>query len=148
PFVLEILETNGLVGGDYAEPYSGGAGVAIDLLLSEKVGNIHLNDSWVPLHAFWRSVLFRTEELCKRVAKAPLTVKEWRRQKEILERPWEFDQLDLGFSFFYLNRCNRSGIIHRGGLIGGLKQDGEWRMDARFPRERLINRIQTIAAKR
>jgi DNA adenine methylase len=77
-----------------------------------------------------------------------LTVKEWLRQKEILSRPREFEQIDLGFSMFYLNRCNRSGIIHDAGLIGGLKQKGQWKMDARFPRKELIRRIEAIAVKR
>jgi DNA adenine methylase len=75
-----------------------------------------------------------------------LTVEEWRRQKAIFARRTKVDSLDVGFSTFYLNRCNRSGILS-GGLIGGLKQDGEWRMDARFPRSELIRRIEAIAAK-
>ena len=147
PFILEILAANELEGGHYAEPYAGGAGVAIELLLSGKVAHVHLNDSWVPLHAFWRSVLYRTEEFCRRIRDVPLTVREWRRQREILSRPWEFDQIDLGFGMFYLNRCNRSGIIHDAGLIGGLKQNGQWKMDARFPRQDLIRRVEAIGAK-
>jgi len=64
-----------------------------------------------------------------------------------LARASEFDQLDFGFSVFYLNRCNRSGILS-GGLIGGLKQKGKWKMGARFPRKELVRRIEAIAAKR
>jgi DNA adenine methylase len=55
--------------------------------------------------------------------------------------------LELAFSLFYLNRCNRSGIT-TGGLIGGLHQSGEWTMDARFPRTELIHRVEAIANKR
>jgi DNA adenine methylase len=76
-----------------------------------------------------------------------MTVDEWRRQKEILARPSKACALDLGYSLFFLNRCNRSGIPN-GGVIGGLKQTGEWKMDARFPRNRLITRIEAIAAKK
>lgn len=148
PFIIEVMEKNNLLGGDYAETYAGGAGIAIQLLLSAKVAHIHLNDSWYPLHAFWRSVIYKPEEFCRRIRNTPLTVNEWRRQKEILSRPWEFEQIDLGFSMFYLNRCNRSGIIHDGGLIGGLEQNGHWKMDARFPRKELIGRIEAIATRR
>src|SRR6267378_8080999 len=94
PFVGEILAANDLEGGHYAETYAGGAGVALGLLFSNKVSHIHLNDSWYPLYAFWRSALYKTEELCKRIDSIPLTVTEWRRQKEILSRLWEFDQMD------------------------------------------------------
>jgi len=147
PFVLELMEENDLVGGDYAEPYAGGAGVAIALLLENKVSHIHLNDSCTGIYAFWRSILNQTNEFCRRVTDTRLTVKEWRRQQEILSRPAEFNQIDVGFSAFYLNRCNRSGILS-GGLIGGLKQDGEWKMNARFPRKELVARLEAIAAKR
>lgn len=147
PFVLELMGENDLVGGDYAEPYAGGAGVAIALLLKNKVSHIHLNDSCTGIYAFWRSILNQTNEFCRRVTDTRLTVKEWRRQQEILSRPAEFNQIDVGFSAFYLNRCNRSGILS-GGLIGGLKQDGEWKMNARFPRKELVGRIEAIAVKR
>jgi DNA adenine methylase len=35
-----------------------------------------------------------------------------------------------------------------GGLIGGLKQTGKWKMNARFGRNELIRRIEAIAQKR
>jgi DNA adenine methylase len=147
-FVSEILAENDLECGHYAEPYAGGAGVALELLFSGKVSHIHLNDSWYPLYAFWRSAIYKTEEFCKRIESIPLTVEEWRRQREILSRLWEFNQIDVGFSTFYLNRCNRSGIIHNGGLIGGIEQAGKWKMDARFARGELIRRIEAIGEKR
>ncbi len=147
PFVVEVLEENNLVSGHYAEPYAGGAGVGIALLLENKVSHIHLNDSCPRVYAFWRSILDHTEEFCRRIIGASLTIAEWKRQKEIFSRPDEFDVLDLGFSMFFLNRCNRSGIASAG-VIGGINQDGRWKIDARFPKGELIRRIQSIASKR
>ena len=147
PFIAEILAENDLEGGHYAETYAGGAGVAFELLFANKVSHIHLNDKWYPIHAFWRSVIYKTEEFCRRISSIPLTVEEWRRQKEIQSRLWEFDQIDVGFSTFYLNRCNRSGIIHHAGLIGGINQSGKWKMDARFDRKKLIKRIEAIGQR-
>ncbi len=147
PFIAEILKENDLELGEYAEPYAGGAGVAIELLLSGKVSKIHLNDSSRAVYAFWKSILSDTYEFCRRISAASMTVAEWRRQKEILSRQAEFNLLDVGFSLFFLNRCNRSGIA-TAGVIGGLKQNGPWKMDARFPRNELISRIEAIAAKK
>jgi DNA adenine methylase len=147
PFIAEVMASNDLIGGHYAEPYAGGAGIAIELLLNGTATKIHLNDSSVPVYAFWRSILRKTDEFCRRISGASLTVAEWRRQQQILTRVREFGQLDVGFSLFYLNRCNRSGILS-GGLIGGLKQAGNWKMDARFPRNELISRIEAIAARK
>ena len=147
PFILEIMAANGLCGGHYSEPYAGGAGVALELLLSGNAEHIHLNDSCYGIYAFWHSILSRPEEFCRKISSASLTIKEWRRQREILSRSTEFDRFDVGFSMFYLNRCNRSGIA-AGGVIGGLKQAGRWKMDARFSRNELIRRIEAIALRR
>ena len=147
PFVTEIILANNLKGGHYVEPYAGGAGVAIELLLQGTVDAVHLNDVCPGIFAFWKAVLQDTDEFCDRIRCASLTVHEWRKQQLILKSGDLQKYLDLGFAAFYLNRCNRSGILS-GGLIGGLKQDGEWKMDARFPQNELIRRIRSIATFR
>lgn len=144
PFVAEVMVGNQLEGGHYAEPYAGGAGVAIELLLNGTASHIHLNDSCSAVHSFWKSAITDTEELCRRISRASLNVREWRKQQEILRQRDEHSALEVGFSMFYLNRVNRSGILS-GGLIGGIAQEGEWLMDARFPRAELIRRIENIA---
>ncbi|QQJ96428.1 DNA adenine methylase [Burkholderia ambifaria] len=146
PFISEILAANNMIGGHYVEPYAGGAGVALELLLDNKVSKIHLNDCSVPVYAFWRSILSKPEEFCRLISSASLTVEEWKRRREIVRQPKGHSQLEVGFSAFYLNRCNRSGVLS-GGLIGGLEQNGEWKMDARFPRNELIRRIELIASR-
>jgi DNA adenine methylase len=147
PFMREILEVNELVGGHYVEVYAGGAGIAIELLLSGTVERIHLNDAHKPVHAFWHSILNHTDAFCRRIQSASLTVGEWRRQRAILANADNHNGLELGFSLFFLNRCNRSGILS-GGVIGGLAQTGKWKIDARFPRNELIHRIEAIANKK
>jgi DNA adenine methylase len=147
PFISELLIDNNLVGGHYAEPYAGGAGVAIDLLLNQLVSHIHLNDSSLPVYAFWHTVITQPEELCRRILSASLTIEEWKKQREILRHPDQHDELNLGYSTLYLNRCNRSGVL-AGGVIGGLEQTGKWKIDARFSRNELIRRIENIAARR
>lgn len=148
PFLNEVLMANHLTGGHYAEPYAGGAGVALELLLRRHVSCIHLNDSCRAIYSFWRSILMEPERFCRRISRASLTVDEWKKQREIFRRRQTIaDTFDLGFATFFLNRTNRSGILN-GGLIGGLSQTGPWKMDARFPRNDLITRIESIAAKR
>lgn len=147
PFIAEIIDENSMQGCHYVEPYAGGAGVAIELLLGGYASCVHLNDSSFHVYAFWKSILSETENFCRKISRTSLSVTEWRKQQTILRSPENHSLLDVGFSTFYLNRCNRSGILN-GGLIGGLAQDGDWRMDARFPRLELIKRIEVIAAKK
>ena len=146
-FIAETIYANGLEGGHYVEPYAGGAGVAMELLLSDTVSKVHLNDSCPAVFAFWHSVVNNPDEMCRRIRSASLTINEWRRQKEIYKNPEMHDKIDLGYALFFLNRCNRSGIL-TGGVIGGLNQSGQWKMDARFSRNELINRIERIASKK
>ncbi|PAP74798.1 DNA methyltransferase [Rubrivirga sp. SAORIC476] len=142
-FVKLVYRQNNLLGGIYAEPYAGGAAVALSLLFGEYARNVYINDIDRSIYAFWKSVLDHTDELCRRIDMAEVSVEEWERQRSVQDA--ESPSLaDLGFSTFYLNRTNRSGII-RGGVIGGREQDGDWKIDARFNKADLIKRIKKIA---
>lgn len=146
-YIKQIIEQNDLVGGEYVEPYAGGAGVALELLFHEYVSHIHINDINRPLYSFWKSVLDDTERLVKLIRDTKPTISAWDRQKRILSEPNEYDDLQLGFATFFLNRTNRSGILN-GGIIGGRSQSGLWKIDARFNVPELIFRIESIAKLR
>jgi DNA adenine methylase len=147
-FIQALLQSNKLYDGQYVEPYAGGASVALSLLVNECVSHVYINDLDRSVYAFWYSALHKTEALCRYIRDAELSITEWKRQRYFQRRPANIGLLRLGFSTLYLNRTNRSGIIQSGGAIGGTKQQGEWKLDARFYRETLIRRIQTIAAYR
>lgn len=144
-YVKNLLKVNRLLDGEYVEPYAGGAAIALELLFHEYVQRIHINDISRPVHAFWKSVLHQTEELCQLVIGTPLTVKAWDIQKRVLANQAEHDDLSLGFATFFLNRTNRSGILNAG-IIGGRDQTGPWKIDARFNPSELTYRIRAIAS--
>lgn len=143
-FFAELFRCNNLVGGTYVEPYVGGGSVALHLLFEGLVSRIVINDKDRSLYAFWHSVLYNTKELCQLIDETPITVDNWKIQKEIQNSKENIDLLTLGFSTFYLNRTNRSGII-KGGIIGGVNQTGNYGIDARYNKKNLIERIQKIA---
>lgn len=143
-----LMRLNDRAGRSYAEPYAGGAGAALSLLFGEHVDRILINDRDRSVFFFWKAALERTDDLCELVLKTPLTVAEWRRQRAVYLHPHRHSFLKVGFATFYLNRCNRSGIIGRGGVIGGLEQTGPYKIDARFNRDELVTRIQRIAMYR
>jgi DNA adenine methylase len=142
-YIKRIFEDNQLIGGHYAEPYAGGASVALRLLFDEYASTIHINDLDRSIYAFWRSVLHDTEALCRRIYDARLTPATWRRQRAVQDDP-DASMIERGFSTFYLNRTNRSGII-TGGMIGGVEQAGEWTLSARYNPSDLVARIERIA---
>lgn len=142
-FFAGLVKTNHLEGGVYAEPFAGGAAVGVHLLLNGLVSRIVINDLDPSIWAFWRAALEYTDEFVDAIMRTPLTVTEWRRQRNI-QRDVQSGTFELGFSTFYLNRTNRSGVLN-GGPIGGVEQDGTYKLDARFNREALAGRIRRIA---
>ena len=143
-FLKVLINENDLVGCDYVEAYAGGAGIAMNLLAHGYCDKVHLNDLNPSVFAFWSSVVSQPEELCRLISETPVTIDEWIKQKSIQKNQNKFTQLEVGFSTFFLNRTNRSGIIWAG-VIGGKTQDGKWKIDARFNKLDLISRIERIA---
>ena len=142
-FMKMVFLVNDLVGAEYVEPYAGGASVGLSLLFEEYASHIHINDLNDSVFAFWNAVVNMPDELCALIRDARMDIDEWNRQRSC-QTASSPDPLELAFSTFYLNRTTRSGILN-GGVIGGKKQDGKWKLDARFNRKDLIRRIQKIA---
>jgi len=143
-YIKRLFEVNDLVGGTYIEPYAGGASVALSLLFDKYAGKIKINDKDRSIYAFWYSVLNNADELCRLISDTPVTMDVWQAQHELQKRKENADLLELGFSTFFLNRTNRSGILN-GGVIGGKEQTGNYKIDARYNKNELIERIERIA---
>jgi len=145
-YIKLLLLENDLIGCEYVEPYAGGASVALSLLFEEYADHVHINDLNRSVYAFWKIVLEQPKELCERIASVTVDTEQWHHQRTIQDES-NPDEFDLAFSTFFLNRTSRSGIIG-GGIIGGLEQTGQWKIDARFNRDDLIRRISKIARYR
>jgi len=142
-YIAKLLTLNDLRDKHYIEPFCGGAGIGISLLANGQINHLHLNDYDRAIYAFWHSVLFQNEKLLEMIESTEINVRNWQRQKDILSSKSMVDLLDLGFATFFLNRTNRSGILG-GGVIGGRKQKGKWKLNARFNKQTLIQRIKLI----
>ena len=128
----------------YIEPYAGGASLALSLLFAGQVSSIWLNDLDPAIYACWLSMIHESDRFCELLETIPITVEERRRQKAIYALRSAGGTFSYGFSTFFLNRTNHSGILN-GGMIGGKKQQGTWRLDARFNRSELVRRVRRIA---
>lgn len=148
PYLARLIELNDLNGCTYLEPFAGGAGAALQLLNDNFVSQIRLNDYDVRIFSFWSAILNHTAQFVDKVMAVPITISEWRVQHEICMAPQTADTFSLGFATFYMNRCNRSGVVVGAGPIGGFKQDSTWTIDARFNRPNLAERIMRVAALR
>lgn len=142
-FLSEVVdELSGEI-DTYVEPYAGGAGAAISLLLNGKVKKIIINDYDPAVYCYWLALTRDPDRFVKKIEDTAITMDEWYRQRDIYRACDMNSKFDLGFAFFFLNRCNRSGIV-KGGVIGGYRQDGEYKLTARFNKENLIKKINSI----
>ncbi len=147
PLIRLIIERNMSCDTTYIEPFAGGAGVALSLLIEGTVNNIVINDYDKAIYSFWRALKESPYDLISLIENTPLTIDEWKHQKDIYCTQNKKYSVELGFAAFYLNRTNRSGILSAG-PIGGYGQTGNYSMDARFNRKALVDRIQEIVKHR
>ena len=141
----QVRKINGIGDTAIAEPFAGGAGAALSLLFLEETPEIFINDVDISIYDFWWSVVHRPKLFVEMLAKTPVSIAEWGRQRAIYRRRGRVSRLARGFSTFYLNRCNRSGIIMNGGPIGGIEQAGKWKLSARYNKKELQCRCERVA---
>lgn len=147
PFMEAVIENVECKGGTYIEPFAGGAGIALELLEKDIVEQIVINDYDKGVYSFWKAITSETDRFINAIYNIPLTLDEWKNQRQICLFNNKKYSFELGFATFYMNRTNRSGII-KGGVIGGLEQSGPWKLDARFNKDELVKRISSIAVKK
>ena len=141
-FVSDVVSRT--MGGSwtYVEPFAGGAGIALGLLENGVADSAVIGDIDPAVAAFWRAVFDYNDEFIELVRRSDVTIESWHENAHVLKNCSD-DVLRLGFAAFFLNRTNRSGIL-RARPIGGLEQSGSWRLDCRFNRAELVNRIRRV----
>lgn len=144
PFIASVIQRNELSRGHYLEPYAGGAGVALNLLFNGHVSHIHINDADPAIYAFWIAVTQHSEALLELLEKTPITMEQWYKWRSVLRDESNNNELEKGFATLFMNRTNRSGIL-KAGVIGGKNQDGSYKLDARFNKAVVSDRIKEVA---
>lgn len=145
PLIAGVIAENNLTGGHYLEPYAGGAGVALSLLVEGVVEHIHINDADPAIADFWRAATQQSDQLMAMVASEPIDMDAWHHWRSVMLGSVPGSDLERGFATLFMNRTNRSGIL-KGGVIGGKAQTGDYKMNARFMREELCSRLDRIGA--
>jgi DNA adenine methylase len=143
PYLAAALAANDLEPDLFVEPFAGGASVALELLATRKVKRIGLAERDPYLAAFWSTVFFDSDWLCKRIDEIDVSLATWER----LKRGTFTSRRNRAFACLFLNRTSFNGTLHRrAGPIGGKAQASSYTIDCRFPRERLKRRVRACAA--
>lgn len=131
----------------FVEPYCGGAGAALNLLLKGAVESIILNDADMRIYSAWKAILHESERFIETIRKINICIDTWNTQLDLVCNSQKCGyNFDVGFATFFINRTSRSGVIVGSGPIGGYSQSGKWKIDARFNKETLIKRISRVAS--
>lgn len=149
-FTLELLDSLPHRPSTYIEPFCGGAGIAISLLVKGEVDRIELNDADPGIYSFWHAVINEPDRLINAVNSVKVSVETWEeirsKYKKFEDSPKgeEFYSFDLAFFTLFLNRTNVSGILDAG-CIGGKNQTGKYKIDCRFNKRTLTEKIYSVA---
>lgn len=149
PFFVDLFKVNKMSHITYAEPYAGGAGAAINLLLGGCVERILINDANLGVYSFWYYLVHDSHRFIELVREIPVTLEQWRIERDLVDTATE-PSLELGVATFYLTRTNRSGVISAGSIGGNSLEkqaSANYKMDCRFNKEELVGRLQAIANK-
>lgn len=141
--VKSLIEMNELGDKTYVEPFAGGFGIGLGLLRDSIVKKAVLNDYDSHIYNFWHTILNNPDDFLRLMMDTPVSIEERQRQKQVYGDS-QSDQVSDGFSTFYLNRVNFSGVI-TGGPIGGYAQTGKYKLDCRFNKEDIRSKIEEIA---
>ena len=138
-YIAEALEQNDLQPDLFIEPFVGGASVSLALLRLGKVKQVGIADKDPLVSSFWKAVFWDTKWLIDQVQNVDISVNQWKRFRDSAPTT----ERDRALKCIYLNRTSFSGIMAPGsGPIGGFGQTSQYKIDCRFPREKLIHRIQ------
>lgn len=144
-YVEHLLKIND-INNTYIEPFAGGFGVGLELLYRDSINNVVLNDLDPSIYSIWNYILNDTTHFLDMLKTTPVTIEEWNRQKAIKnDNSVSEYSIEKAFASFFLNRANISGIIN-GGPIGGKNQNSKYKIDCRFNKTKLIEKIKKIAS--
>jgi DNA adenine methylase len=145
PWLASLMRANHVQGGCYVEPYAGGAGAALHLLIEGVADHIVINDADPLIYSFWNAAVHHSEELIDAIQNGDVSLEQRARQLAVVANPRAATALQRAYATFFLNRTSRSGIL-TGGVIGGKEQAGKYLIDARFNKADLVARIQKIGS--
>lgn len=131
------------IDGHYVEPYAGGAAIGLQLLLTGRMKEITINDLDRSVYAFWKAIMMDPDGFCSRIRDTRISANSWNAAHEVQKNKKYENIMDLGFSTFFLNRTNYSGILNAG-MMGGMSQTSPYGIDCRFDKKTLIKRIRKI----
>ena len=124
------------------EPFAGGASVGLQLLMDGKIDQLWINELDEHVYTCWYHMLFNNK-FTDMIRSITVNVKNYKHMKKILNGDDKWGKEHMALAYFFINRTAHSGL-HNSGPIGGYDQSGNYKIDCRFNKDKLIQRIENI----
>ena len=146
-YVASFLHANNFVGREWVEPCAGGASVALSLLSRGLVSRATIVEKDPLIYAFWKCLKTDAAVICEMVRGLDVSLKTWRRflKYRVPDALDRYPIPELAVAGLFFNRVNYSGIIGAK-PIGGMSQSSGYKIDCRFTKATVIDRMVGAAA--
>jgi len=148
-YLYEIIKYNKLNPNVLVEPFVGGGNIALHFLLNGIVNKIIIADKDKLIYSFWEVLFSNPDYLIDFIKRVKIDLDTFYKYKEIARNSEYCEKERLAEACIYLNRTSFSGIMtDRVGPLGGKNQQSQYKIDCRFNKEGLIEKIKYISAFR
>jgi DNA adenine methylase len=140
-----ILSFNSVSPDVIVEPFVGGGSTFLYFLVCRLAQKAIIGDRDRVIYSFWKVLFSQPQILIDFVLHVKVNVDTFYEYKDIAKNEQSFDNETLAKACLFLNRTSFSGIIaHSAGPIGGRSQVSQYKIDCRFNRKLLVDKIRYI----
>lgn len=148
-YLCEIIKYNKLNPNVLVEPFVGGGNIALHFLLNGIVNKIIIGDKDKLIYSFWYVLFSDPDYLIDFIKRVRVNLDTFYDYKEIARDFENYEKEKLAEACIYLNRTSFSGIMtDKVGPLGGKDQQSQYKIDCRFNKKTLIERIKYISTFR
>lgn len=153
-FISYIIEENNYT--TFYELCAGGANLSLLLLKNKIVNKVIINDYDKGIYSLFFNTLNYPKKLIELIKTVPFDFNDeyspsflayyHKIKKHYNDNLNQYTNTDINLAFetLFLNRTNYSGIIIKSNPIGGLQQNGKYKLNCRFNKKALIKKINLI----
>ncbi len=148
-YIEQTMKLNGLATPLFVEPFTGGASVSLYLLQNDLVDSVGLIEKDPLVASFWQIVFSQDDNdinwLLEQIRSIEINLQMWDEFKGSVPET----KRERALACLFLNRTSFSGILApSSGPIGGRSQSSDYKIDCRFPRNKLVKRVKQAAKLR
>lgn len=146
-YLYKIIQHNKISTTVLVEPFVGGGNVALNFLANNIVDRVVIADKDKLIYSFWREVFFNPQHLISFVRKVKISLSIFHKYKNIAINSHRYSSSVLSKACLFLNRTSFSGILtNQAGPLGGIKQKSSYKIDCRFNKKNIIDKIKFISS--